>query len=400
MTNKTPRILVFSSLYPSQVRPNAGLFIRERMRHVAEQCDLVVVSPVPWFPFQSLIRFWKPEYRPRPSSFEEQNGLNVYFPVFLSIPGIGRSLDGFLMALSTLPLLYKLKKKFAFNLIDAHFAYPDGYAASWLGGWLKVPVTITLRGTEIPLSKIPARKKRLLKALERADKVFSVSASLKRHVVELGAEEKKIEVVGNGIDIDKFFAIDKATARLHLNLDQKSKVLISVGGLVDRKGFHRVIEVLPDLLKMHPNLIYLIVGGANPEGNILVRLENQAKTLGLSNNVQFLGAIESGYLHVPLSAADVFVLATANEGWANVFLEAMACGLPVVTTDVGGNTEVVSDPKLGTIVPFGNPDALKDAIDNALNYDWNRQMIIDYAAENTWNKRISHLIAAFNKLVN
>lgn len=400
MINKKPRLVVFSSLYPSQARPNAGVFIRERMRRVAEHCSLVVVSPVPWFPLQGLIRLWKPGYRPQPARYEQQDGISVYFPRFLAIPGLFRYWDGFFMALGSVLLLIKLKKEFDFNLIDAHFAFPDGFAATCLGGWFRVPVTITLRGTEVPLSKISERRERLLKALQRASKIFSVSESLKRHVVALGADAQKIEVVGNGVDTVKFKAIDKGKAREQLQIAGDAEVLISVGGLVDRKGFHRVIKTLPQLLENHPRLIYLIVGGASPEGNNRTELEHLVKTLSLTQRVRFLGEMPAENLHVPLSASDIFVLATANEGWANVFLEAMACGLPVISTDVGGNREVVSARTLGTIVPFGQSDALARAIDDALTHDWDRQAIIRYAADNAWDKRVFVLLAAFNRLLN
>ncbi|MDT4290613.1 glycosyltransferase [Methylomonas sp. MO1] len=399
MADNSPRLIVFSSLYPSRVRPNAGVFIRERMSKVARHCPLVVISPVPWFPLQSLIQRIKPDYRPQPDKYEDQDGISVYFPRFLSIPGVGRSWDGFFMALGSLAICYRLKKHFAFNLIDAHFAYPDGYAAALLGKRFKVPVTITLRGTEVPLSKIPSRRQRLLKALSDAARVFSVSDSLKRHVVNLGADAEKIRVVGNGIDTAKFFPVDKKQARQHWQIPEDVQVLISVGGLVDRKGFHRVIEILPALIEKYPRLLYLIVGGASPEGDIRNRLEQQVETLNLRQHVRFLGAMPAEQLHGPLSAADIFVLATANEGWANVFLEAMACGLPVVSTDVGGNREVVADKALGTIVPFGDAEALLLALDDALQRQWGRQAIVNYAADNSWDKRVDILLAEFKKLV-
>ena len=369
------------------------------MSRVATVCPLVVISPVPWFPFQGLIRFWKPNYRPQPEAFEQQDAIAVYFPRFLSIPGLFRSWDGCFMALCCIPLLHRLNRKFGFDLIDAHFAYPDGYAATLLGRWFHAPVTITLRGTEVPLSKIPERKRLLLNALERAAKIFSVSDSLKQHVVALGAKADKIEVVGNGVDTDKFHAIDKIDARRRLNISEKAQVLISVGGLVERKGFHRILQILPDLIERYPNLIYLIVGGECPEGNIRARLEQQVVSLGLSPHVRFLGAMSSTDLNVPLSAADIFVLATSNEGWANVFLEAMACGLPVVTTDVGGNREVVANSRLGYIVPFGDSVALTEAIESALSSHWDRNTIVAYAYENAWDNRIAVLVDEFRKLM-
>ena len=392
-----PKLLVFSSLFPSHKRPNAGVFIRERMFRVARQIPVIVVSPVPWFPFQGVIRYWRPRFRPQPDKYEEQDSVQVFFPRFLSIPGVFKSWDGFFMAVGSLSTLLKLRKQF--NIIDAHFAYPDGYAATLLGKWLKIPVTITLRGTEVPLSKISGRKTRLLTALKNATRVFSVSDSLKQHVVSLGAEGDKIRVIGNGIDIVKFYPLAKTVARAELNIPEDAKVLVSVGGLVDRKGFHRVIEVLPALVVRYPKLIYLIVGGDSPEGNIRERLEHQVKMLKLENNVRFLGAYPSERLKVPLSSADLFVLATANEGWANVFLEAMACGLPVITTEVGGNKEVVNDPRLGTVVPFGDSAALLAALLHGLERNWDRSLIIQYARENSWDTRVKILVEEFQRIV-
>lgn len=398
MTDKTPRLVVFCSLFPSSAQPNSGVFIRERMFRVGKQLPIVVVSPVAWFPLQGLIRLVKPGFRPQPPKFELQQGIEVYYPRFLSIPGLLKQWDGFMMALGALPIMVRLKRKHRFNLIDAHFAYPDGYAAAWLGRWFKAPVTITLRGTEVSLSKFPARKLRIVSALQRATKIFSVADSLKRHVVALGIDSNKIQVVGNGVDADKFHPVDRAEARRDLNLPEGAPVLISVGGLVDRKGYHRVIEVLPLLLKAFPGLMYLIVGGACAEGNNRKQLEQQVADLNLQNHVRFLGPLPSEQLKSPLSASDVFVLSTANEGWANVFLEAMACGLPVITTDVGGNSEVVNDASLGTIVPFGDASALQLALSDALNKQWDKQAIRHYAEQNAWHHRVDTLVAEFKRI--
>ena len=163
-----------------------------------------------------------------------------------------------------------------------------------------------------------------------------------------------MQVIGNGVDLTKFTPVPRLDARRQLGLPDDAEVLVSVGTLVERKGFHRVIECLPGLLATHPMLHFVIVGGAGPEGDMSAKLKSLVRTLGLDDRVHFLGPLPNDRLKVPLSAADVFVLATSYEGWANVFLEAMACGLPVVTTDVGGNAQVVNDRSLGRIVPFGD----------------------------------------------
>ncbi|MCL5061114.1 MAG: glycosyltransferase [Candidatus Thermoplasmatota archaeon] len=391
-------LVVFSALFPSAARPGAGLFIRERMFRVAQHRPLAVVSPQPWFPVQSLIRLLRPGYRPQAPVLEIQQGIRVYHPRFLSVPGLLRRFDGWSMALASFGLMRRLRREGA-RLIDAHFTYPDGEAATRLGRWLGLPVTITLRGTEVPHSKNPALRPRLSRTLQAASRVFTVSDSLRRLAIELGAAEEKTEVVGNGVDTTRFHPVERAAARHKYGLPLGARVLVSVGALVERKGMQRVIEVMPALLERHPDLHYAIVGGASPEGDNRAELTAQVARLGLAGRVHFLGALPPDELKWALSASDLFVLATRNEGWANVFLEAMACGLPVVTTDVGGNAEVVCRDELGSIVPFGDATALQRALDAALDKDWDRTAILDHARANQWDKRVAQLLRAYESLI-
>lgn len=393
-----PSIVVFSSLFPNAVQPHAGLFIRERMFRVARELPLCVVAPVPWFPFQGLLRLWRPHFRPDVPRHEVQQGIDVFHPRFFSVPGLFKRFDGILMAIGALGTLRRLKRAGRLDIIDAHFAYPDGYAATLLGRWLGRPTTITLRGTETRHAGTPALRTRVLSALGRAASIFSVSESLRKVALDLGVNEDKVRVVGNGVDTAKFHPVDKQAARAELGLSASAPVLISVGGLTERKGFHRVLEVMPRLLAQHPGLQFLIVGGASAEGDWRGRLETLVAQLDLSASVRFLGVLDPEHLKMPLSAADVFVLATRNEGWANVFLEAMACGLPVITTDVGGNQEVVCRSSLGTVVPFGDSVALADALEAALSRQWDRGAILEYARDNEWSHRVADLLAAFEAI--
>lgn len=394
-----PRVLVLSSLFPHAGAPGAGLFVRERMFRVARQVPLTVVSPQPWFPGQGLIRRWRPHFRLPAARRETQQDIAVYLPRYVSLPGVAKSLDGLLMALGCLPLLRQLKKDVGFDLIDAHFGYPDGYAAGLLGRWLGVPVTVTLRGSESRQAQTPALRRRLAATIVRAGRLITVSASLRQLAIELGAPEAKVEVIGNGVDAVRFSPQPQAQARQALGIAADAPVLIGVGTLVERKGFQRVIELLPALRQRHPGLVYLIVGGAGPEGDMSAALRAQVAALGLEQAVRFLGPLAPNQLSLPLSAADAFVLATRNEGWANVLLEAMACGLPVVTTDVGGNAEVVCGPQLGRIVPFGDAAALQCAIDEVLSAPWDRAAIRRYAQDNAWDGRIERLVRVFEALL-
>ena len=393
-----PALLVYSSLFPSPVQPNAGVFVRERMFRVGAHLPIVVVAPTPWFPFQSVLRMFRPHFRPVPPAHQQQDGVDVWYPRYFSIPGVFKQWDGLFMALSTYAMVKRLHQAGRVDIIDAHFAYPDGYAATLLGRWLKVPVAITLRGTEARHARTPALVGPLKKALQGATRLIAVSAELRRVAVQLGADPARALVVGNGVDISKFQPHPKDEARAKLGIAPKARVLISVGGLVERKGFHRVIPLLPELLKTYPDLVYLIVGGASAEGDNRAELEKMVADLGLGAHVRFLGPKPHEELAAVLSAADVFVLATRAEGWANVFLEAMACGLPVVTTDVGGNREVVCRPELGEVVPFGDAQALSKALKVALRAQWNAECIRQYAQENAWPHRVQVLLDVFRSM--
>ena len=398
MHESRPKIVVFSSLFPRSAAPLAGLFIRERMFRVGMQLHITVVSPQPWFPFQRLIRCWSPHYRPTAPAKSMHGEIEILHPRFLSVPGLFRKHDGFMMAFCTWFTIARLKRQRRADIIDAHFGYPDGYAATLLGRWLRLPVTITLRGTEIPHAANPRVRSRLIAALTNADRLFSVSASLCAHAIGLGIPKEKIKVIGNAVDSQKFRPEDRSTARARLGIPRDAHVLISVGGLIERKGFHRVLDVLPSLRGSFPELHYLIVGGGGPAGDMGAELREQARNLGLQDCVHFLGALPPQELRWPLSAANVFVLATRSEGWANVFLEAMACGLPVITTDVGGNSEVVCSEEYGTIVPFGDQQRLEMEMHRALLRQWDHMAIRNYACANSWDKRVETLIQEFREI--
>lgn len=376
----------------------AGLFVRERMFRVARQLPLIVVAPVPWFPFQSLIRLLRPGFRPAAPGTEVQDQTQVFHPRFFSVPSAFKTLDGLFMALGCLPRMWQLKRQRKLDIIDAHFAYPDGYAATLLGRWLGVPVTITMRGTETRHVNDPGLRPLVCAALSRANRVFAVSDSLRQIALSCGIDSAKLRVIGNGVDIAKFSPQSIVSSRTMLGIAPTAKVMVTVGGLVERKGFHRVIAAMPELIKNYPDLVYLIIGGPSPEGNMTAQLQKLVSELNLESSVKFLGSIVADQLSQPLSAADVFVLSTRNEGWANVLLESMACGVPVVATDVGGNREVVSNSAVGTIVPFDDHAALVAAIAQSLGTVWNRDAIRAYAEANTWDSRVATLVEEFRAL--
>ncbi len=394
-----PRLIVYSSLFPSDAAPTAGTFIRERMFRVARRLPIVVVAPQAWSPFDALIRLFRPTFRPMAERHEKMDGIDVYRPRWLSLPGIGKRFDGRLMALCTEGCVRRVHRDFRATAIDAHFLYPDGWAATRIAKRLGLPATITIRGSKDEWLIGTSREKGLREAMQSAAKLFAVSQALARNVAQrLGVASSKVEVIGNGVDTERFAPVDRVEARRRLGLAPDAPVLIGVGNLIESKGFQRVVPLLPRLRERHPGLVYLIVGGGATQGDLRASLEAQARACGVVEAVRFCGTRPQDELRWFYGAADVFVLATEFEGWANVFLEAMACGLPVVTTRVGGNAEVVREPDTGELVDWWDAEAFAAACDRALQRDWDRRAIIDYARSHAWDDRVDRLVDEFTRL--
>jgi len=376
-----------------------GTFIRERMFRVGRHVPIIVVSPQPWSPFDWMIRLLRRSFRPAMPRFELMDGIEVHRPRWLSLPGIVKRYDGWLMWRCSERCVRELHRQFGATVIDAHFLFPDGWAATHIARRLNLPCTITLRGSKDEWLIGTDRERHLVEAMSSAAKLFSVSESLKRDVAEkLGVASQKVTVIGNGVDAHTFRPIDRIEARRRIGVAADAEILIGVGGLIPRKGFHRVIPLIPSLRERHPRLVYLIVGGGTTQADMRGELEALARLHGVSDCVVFCGQQNPEDLSAFYSAADVFVLATEHEGWANVFLEAMACGLPVITTRVGGNAEVVRTPTTGALVEWWDSRAFATEIDHALSRHWDREAIIAYAHSNSWDARVERLLAEFRAL--
>ena len=387
------RVIVFSSLFPNRSAPAAGVFIKERMFRVARQVPIIVVAPQPWSPFDALLRRFRKSFRPVGATHECVDGIEVYRPRYFSVPAFLKRFDGRFMAIGCLRLMRRLQREFQPTLIDAHFLYPTGYAASIVANTLGLPLTITLRGSVDEWLINSNRKHLLRRAMSDATHLIAVSQALKENVaVALGQPPAKVTVVGNGVDLDKFMPIARQQARAHLNIADDAVVILGIGGLIERKGFHRVIPIIRTLRRSIPKLRYLIVGGGFTQGDMRTQLEELAIKQGVADIVQFCGPQLPSELQYYYSAADVFALATAHEGWANVFLEALACGIPIVTTRVGGNAEVIPDERYGLLVDYWDAQQFEAALLSALTRHWDQQAILTYARMNAWPEKIERLM--------
>ncbi|WP_449423417.1 glycosyltransferase family 4 protein [Rhodanobacter lindaniclasticus] len=370
-------MLVFTSLYPNAVQPRHGVFIEERLRHLLEsgRIEATVVAPVPWFPLRSPVFGAYARYAAVPAQ-EERHGIRIWHPRYPVIPKVGMRVAATLMSFALLPFLRNLQADgLDFDLVDAHYLYPDGVAAAKLAMALGKPVVISARGSDvnvIPRWRGPRRK--IQRAAERAAAVVAVSQALKDKLTALGVRAGKITVLRNGVDLDRFAPLDRVAVRARLDL--RGPVWLTVGNLVELKGVHLVVEALAAV----PDVTLLIAG----EGPEEPRLRALVARLGLGARVCFLGTIKHDDLCEYYNAADVMVLASSREGMPNVVLESMACGTPVVATPVGGTPELISAPECGELMREPSARAIVDAWGILCARRPDRQVIRKFAQTLGW----------------
>ena len=374
------KVLLFSSLYPSTVRPIHGIFVETRLRELLKtgQVQAKVVAPVPWFPSKSP-RFGEYAQFAATPRFEHRNGLDVHHPRYLLLPKVGMNMAPYAMALGALPTVRRLQREgFDFDLIDAHYYYPDGVAAGLLAKWLGKPFFVTARGTDLNLiPEYPFPRKLILKTASAASGSIGVCKALIDSLEQLGADPVKLHTLRNGVDLERFTPEPRELARQRLGLQTQGPYLLSVGHLIERKGHHIAIEALVAL----PG-VTLLIAGSGPEERALKSL---ASRLGVSDRVHWAGVVPQAELRWWYSAADVLTLCSSREGWANVLLEAMACGTPVIATDIWGTSEVVSTEAAGRLMERRDARALADAWQDLMSSMPARPTTRQYAEGFSWD---------------
>ncbi len=346
-------IVTLTTLFPNSAEPKLGIFVQTRLQHLLAQhpdINAVVIAPVPWFPnwgpFKSQAFSEYHKYADAPAE-EVRDGIQVYHPRYLVIPKVGMLLAPFTLAWSMRRALKRLKQSgYDFQLIDGHYFYPDGVAIAlslWGNRLLKdIPFTVTARGTDLNLIPDFTLPKKLIQwTLKRCSTAICVCEALRQEALKLGATEDKVITLRNGVDLERFQPpADRPALQSELAVNGPS--IISVGWLIERKGHYLIIEAMQSLPGVH-----LYIAGDGPDKSALMQ---QVKEAGLEQQISFLGALDQQQLRQWYGAVDALVLASSREGWANVLLEAMACGTPVVATRVWGTPEVVQNESVGELV--------------------------------------------------
>jgi glycosyltransferase involved in cell wall biosynthesis len=394
----TYRLLSVSTLYPAPPRPGFGRFVRNQMEALAARgdWDVTVINPIGLPPLLRLARYAALRAIP---PVETSGGVTVHHPRFALIPGLSGRFNPALIARAVLPLARRLHAEHRFDMVDAQFFYPDGPAAAQIARALGLPLAIKARGGDILYwGTRPAALAQIRRAAAQAGALLTVSQALGRDMVALGLPEDRIRVHYTGLDHARFYPRPRDAARAAiaqrlpaLALPEGARIVACVGNLVPVKS---QILAIAAMALLPENIVLVLVGAGPDEAN----LRREVRDLGLEARVHFAGALGHDDLPLMLSAADAMVLASEREGLANAWIEALACGVPIVISDVGGAREVVDRPAAGRLVAR-DPAAIAQGLHEVLAARTPQAEVAAVAERFSWATNAANLAEIYTPLI-
>lgn len=372
------RVLVLTSMFPHAQNRFRGWAVFQRTVALAKLCEVKVISP------QTLTGL---------ASKEEVGGIEVVRPRWRRVPKLGVLVDGYRFAAVARPAVERLRETFDFDLIDTHWAYPDGFGAVQVGRRLGRPVVLTARGSDVNefAFRWPVRRF-VRRALRGATRLVAVSGPLKEKMTAAGVPPDRVTVIPNGVDTSAFHPGERAAARRELVLSPEHTVLFSAGTVVKTKGFQQLIRGLARL-PARPCL-RLFIAGAGPYRRALERL---AVAEGVADRVTFLGHLSLEEMVRWYQAADLFCFGSLREGCPNAIIESLACGTPVVSTPVGAVPDLVEPGRDGVLFEAGSAEAFAKGLDEALSRQWDRDAIAARGSRRSWDHVASEYYAVFEQ---
>lgn len=385
------RVLSISTLFPNPVQPGFGIFVGNQMRAVTarEDVDLTMVSPIRMPPWPLSLKAPYAQLRAIPAQ-SDAAGLPVHYPRFSLVPKLGGDSNPRRIARAVLPLARELHAKRPFDLVDAQFFFPDGPAAAIVAQELGLPLTIKSRGADIHFwGSRPKALQQMQHAAGQAAGLLAVSRSLRADMIALGMPAERIGVHYTGLDRKRFYPLERGAARALVSalpgiaIPSRGPLLVTPGALIPRKGQRLVIAALKAL----PEARLALAGAGEDEP----ALRGLAQSTGVAERVHFLGQVGHDVLPSLLCAADALVLPSASEGLANVWVEALACGTPIVIPDVGGAREMVQDRSAGRLVSR-DADAIAAAVRDILAEAPSQADVARNAERFSWEENAASLV--------
>ncbi|MEL6530219.1 MAG: glycosyltransferase [Pseudomonadota bacterium] len=392
-------VLSLSTLYPNPVNPRFGTFVARSLEALARrgadsgEWRVSVVNPLGIPPV--AIGRYRALSELEPVAVE--GDVSVHRPRFTLIPKIGARRNASAIAKAVLPLIEQIHAEQPIDVIDAQFFFPDGPAAAMVARHLGLPLSIKARGSDISLwGQQDFARQQMLEAANQAAGLLAVSEALKRDMIALGMPGDTIEIHYTGLDRDRFRPLGHTQLRAQLgqqlgfSMPDNAPLLTCVGALIERKGQDIAISALPSL----PETRLVLVGKGDDQN----RLEALARDLRVAERVHFAGSLDHDLMPLILSAADAMVLPTVSEGLANAWVESIACGTPVITTDVGGARELINNDIAGRLIER-TPESVVSAVQALLATPPDPQAVAASAERFSWSNHAEELAAYLERLV-
>ena len=378
------RALLFSNLFPTSRDPNRGLFTRQIAAELARLCDLEVAVPLPWFPSGRLAARLAPAYAREFGALadrQEFDGVVATYPRYPLIPKLSERAHDQFMYLGVRGAIARRHHERPFDVINAHWLYPDGVVAARIGALLKLPVVLTGLGCDVNEDlRNPAKRPRILEAAHAAAAITTVSQPLADVLREAGVPADRITVIPNGVDTARFSLGDRDAARRTLDLDA-SPLVVCVSRLSHEKGVDVLVDAASRLAATLPAARFVVVG----EGPERPALEARIAATGLGDRFRLAGAVPHAMVATWMTAADVIAMPSRREGHPNAAMEALACGRPLVASQAGALTELVTASR-GLTVPPADAAALSAALATALTHNWDHAAIAASMREESWSR--------------
>jgi len=384
------KLLLVTNLFPTPYDPERGVFTLQLAKRLQKHCKVTVICPLPWFPnfkFLHSVNKWL-QYSQVPEKYEIE-GISVYSPKYFVIPKLSENFHASLMSHGIFSCIKKLHCKEKFDAINSQWFYPDSVAVDKIIKTLNIPHIPTGLGSDINREmQSPVKHKMIINMLQNSDAITVVSNNLKKELINHGIDNKKVSVIPNGIDTEKFKILNKKECRKRLNLTLEHPMILYVGRLSEEKSITTLIKAMHHLKTNNTSVTAYILG----EGRLLDDLQSETITLGLEDNIHFIGKVEHDEVGTWMGATDYLCLPSVMEGCPNVILEALGSGRPVIASTVGAIPDIVTDQS-GILFTPENVSELSNAINQAIDKEWNEDEILksvellswEHAAENYYN---------------
>jgi glycosyltransferase involved in cell wall biosynthesis len=389
--------LIFTNSYPNPEQPERGVYTAQIVGELQKFVHVTVVNPLPWFPDWSVLMRYPDWYLyARIPDKWEWEGIPVHrvrYPVIPGGLGFSQAAACFFFAL---PKVREIHRRERIDVINAHYLYPEGVAATAIGRLLRIPVVLSARGSDVNyLSKMRGRKGQIRWAVRSCSMTTAVSRALSDGLMQLGVVDSRVRTIPNGVNQIKFPMRSRKEARALLRLQDPLRVLLFVGLLKEVKGLHYLIESLSKIRDSGKlDFATYLVG----DGPLRVSIEEEIRNAKLEDSVSILGMKAHEEVSLWMAASDLIVLPSLNEGMPNVVLEALACGRPVVATHVGGVPDLVSEGN-GLLVPPADSAALAGAIVQGFKMSWNSETIRKSIQGMTWEETARQHIELYEEAI-